>query len=134
MGAARVDANQLRLVAFVAGGGAIGSVGRYALTGWLTRGDFPWGTFVVNFTGTFLLVLLFFTFLGRGYLSPETRTFLFVGVFGGYTTFSTFGLETVNLLRQGQLWLASANVGLNAGVCLAGALAAAALGTVLGGG
>jgi fluoride exporter len=128
-----MDANEVRLLALVAGGGAIGTVARYGVTGLLTRGDFPWGTFAVNFSGTFLLALLFFLFLGRGYLAPELRTFLFVGIFGGYTTFSTFGLETVTLLRQGQIGAAGLNVGLNAGLCLAGAVAGAILGASLGG-
>jgi CrcB protein len=103
------------------------------LTGWLTRGDFPWGTFAVNLSGTFLLSLLYFLALGRGFLSSDTRTFLFIGVFGGYTTFSTFGLETTLLLRGQQLALASANLFLNAGVCLVGAVAGAAIGVALGG-
>ena len=128
-----MDLATVRLVGVVAVGGAIGSVARYGVTGLLTRGDFPWGTFAVNLSGTFLLAFLFFLALGRGYLAPELRTFVFVGVFGGYTTFSTFGLESVNLLRQGQYWLAAANVGLNGGVCLAGAFAGAALGVLLGG-
>lgn len=121
-------------MALVALGGAIGSVARYGVTGLLTRGVFPWGTFAVNFSGTFLLTLVFFLSLGRGYLSPELRSFLFVGIFGGYTTFSTFGLETTNLLREGQAYLAMLNVGLNCGVCLFGAIAGAALGVLLGAG
>ena len=128
-----MDANEVRLLALVAGGGAIGTVARYGVTGLLTRGDFPWGTFAVNFSGTFLLALLFFLVLGRGYLAPELRTFLFVGIFGGYTTFSTFGLETVTFLRQGQFGAAGLNIGLNAGLCLAGAVAGAILGASLGG-
>lgn len=128
-----MDAAQVRLVTLVAAGGALGSIARYGVTGLLTRGDFPWGTFAVNFTGTLLLTLLFFVVLGRGYLDPQVRTFLFVGVFGGYTTFSTFGLETVNLFRSGQYWFAAANVSLNGGLCLGGAFAGAVLGTLLGG-
>jgi len=128
-----MDANQVRLLALVAGGGAIGTAARYGVTGLLTRGDFPWGTFAVNFSGTFLVALLFFLFLGRGYLDPELRTFLFVGIFGGYTTFSTFGLETAAFLRQGQLGVAGLNIGLNAGLCVAGAVAGALLGSWLGG-
>ncbi len=129
-----MDANELRLIGLVAAGGAIGTVARYGLTGLLTRGDFPWGTFAVNLSGTFFLAFLFFLFLGRGYLDPELRTFLFVGVFGGYTTLSTFGLETVHFLRSGQYWLAGVNVSLNGGLCLLGAVAGATLGTMLGGG
>lgn len=129
-----MDATQLRLIGLVAAGGALGTLARYGMTGLLTRGDFPWGTFAVNFSGTFLLALLFFLFLGRGYLAPELRSFLFIGVFGGYTTFSTFGLETVSFLRSGQYGWASANVGLNAGLCLLGAIAGMVLSRGLGGG
>lgn len=129
-----MDAGPLRLVALVAAGGAVGSVARYGVSGWLTRGPFPWGTFAVNLTGTFLLAFLFYVSLGRGYLPPEERTFLFVGVFGGYTTFSTFGLETTEMLRAGEFVPASLNVVLNAGVCLAGAVVGAIVGGLLGGG
>ena|SRR5579862_3794959 len=129
-----MDWDQLRLVGWVAIGGAAGSVGRYGVTGVLTRGNFPWGTFVVNFSGTFLLSLVYFAFLFGGSLSPDTRTFLFIGVFGGYTTFSTFGLETVSLVAEGQTVLATVNVVLNAGVCLLGAFGGRAVGLWIGGG
>jgi fluoride exporter len=129
-----MDANQVRLVALVAAGGALGSVARYGVSGWLTRGPFPWGTFVVNLTGTFLLCFLFYLSLSRGYLPPEERTFLFVGAFGGYTTFSTFGLETTEMLRAGQLLPATANIALNAGVCLLGAILGSIAGAFLSGG
>jgi fluoride exporter len=127
-----MDATQVRLIALVGLGGALGSIARYGMTGVLTRGDFPWGTFAVNFSGTFLLALLFFVSLDRGYLSPEIRTFLFVGIFGGYTTFSTFGLETATFFREGQAVLAGINILLNAGVCLLGAVVGAAIGFYLG--
>ena len=127
-----MDETQLRLVALVGLGGALGSVARYGLSGLLTRGDFPWGTFAVNFAGTFLLALIYFASLDRSYLASEMRTFLFVGIFGGFTTFSTFGLETAVLLRDGQPILAGANILLNAGVCLAGAVVGAAVGFYLG--
>lgn len=127
-----MDETQLRLVALVGLGGALGSVARYGLSGLLTRGDFPWGTFAVNFVGTFLLALIYFAALDRSYLASEMRTFLFVGIFGGFTTFSTFGLETTVLLREGQTLLAGANMFLNAGVCLAGAVVGAALGFYIG--
>jgi len=128
-----MDLGQARLVALVAAGGAVGSVLRYVFTGYLTKGDFPWGTFGVNFSGTFLIGLLFFYTLDLGSLPAETRVFLFVGLFGGYTTFSTFGLETVELAKNGQVLLSLVNVGLNSGLCVAGAFAGAALGIVLAG-
>ncbi len=127
-----MDASQVRLVALVGLGGALGSVARYEVSGILTRGDFPWGTFAVNFSGTFLLAVIYFASLDRGYVPADFRTFLFIGFFGGYTTFSTFGLETTALLRAGQTLLAGANFFLNAGLCLAGAVAGAALGVYLG--
>ena len=129
-----MDANQLRLIALVALGGAAGSVARYGVTGLLTLGDFPWGTFAVNFSGTFLLSVLFFSFLGRGYLSPDVRTFLFIGVFGGYTTFSTFGVETASFVQTGQGALAAVNIGLNGGLCVLGAMLGAMLAILIGGG
>lgn len=128
-----MDSTQLRLVLWVATGGALGSVLRYAVSGWLDRATFPWGTFVVNLSGTALLAVIFFAALARGAFGPELRTFLFIGIFGGYTTFSTFGLETVNLLRDGSPTLAALNIGLNAGGCLLGAVGGAALGLALGG-
>jgi fluoride exporter len=129
-----VDETQVWFVALVGIGGAIGSIARYGVSGWLTRGDFPWGTFAVNFSGTFLLALLYFASLDRGFLPADARVFLFTGIFGGYTTFSTFGLETTLLLREGQTYLAGANMLLNAGLCVAGAIAGAAIGVFLGGG
>lgn len=128
-----IDASQLVLVGLVAAGGAIGSVARYVVSGAVTPGSFPWGTFAVNFSGTFLLCLLFFLFLQAGHIPSDLRTFLFIGIFGGYTTFSTFGVETVSLISEGQLWLGSVNVLLNAGVCLLGAFAGRALGLALAG-
>jgi len=128
-----MDWNDVRLLALVAVGGAVGSVLRYGVTGWLTRENFPWGTFAVNFTGTFLLCLVFFTFLQGGHIPSDLRTFLFIGLFGGYTTFSTFGFETVSLFAEGQLVLAGVNVALNAGVCLGGAFVGRAVGLLLGG-
>ena len=127
-----MDLAQARLVGLVALGGAIGSVLRYGVTGALTTRDFPWGTFVVNFSGTFLLALCFFAFLQGGALAPDLRTFLFVGIFGGYTTFSTFGLETVSLYVEGDTLLAAANILLNAGLCLAGGFLGRAAGLSFG--
>lgn len=132
-GGAQVDYQQVRLVAIVAVGGALGTVLRYGVSGWLTRGDFPWGTFAVNFSGTFLLALAYFAFLDRGFFSPESRGFLFIGLFGGYTTYSTYGLETVTFLREGQWAWAGLNIFLNAGVCLVGAVLGALAATALGG-
>lgn len=128
-----MDGEQAGLLALVALGGAIGSVLRYAASGWLTQGDFPWGTFFVNLSGSFLLAFLFFLALQQGGLSPSARALLFIGLFGGYTTMSTFGLETVAMLAEGQWLLGAANVFLNAGLCVGGAVLGRAVGLWLGG-
>ncbi len=124
-----MDETQAGLVALVAIGGAIGSVARYGVSGLLSRSDFPWGTFAVNLTGTFLLSFLYFLSLERGFQTTDLRTFLFVGVFGGYTTFSTFTYETLALLQDGERRRAAANVA--ASVVLG--LAAVAFGFLAGG-
>lgn len=128
-----MDLNQARLVALVAAGGAVGSVARYGLSGVLTVGNFPWGTFAVNLSGTFLLAVLFFYSVSRGNFSTDLRVFVFTGIFGGYTTFSTFGVETVALFRGGDPTLGALNILLNGGVCVLGAFLGAAIGLWLGG-
>ena len=81
-----MDWDQAKLVGLVALGGALGSVVRYAASGYVTRGDFPWGTFFVNLTGNFLLATGFFLAMGRGFRAADLRAFAFIGIFGGYTT------------------------------------------------
>lgn len=92
-------------VLLVATGGAIGAVLRYLLGGWIQGRlgpDFPWGTFIVNVSGS-LLIGLVLGLVDRGALSGEARLFLAVGILGGYTTFSTFSYETLQLLENGNL-------------------------------
>lgn len=110
---------------WVATGGALGSVGRYWLSGVVaTRvGEtFPWGTVVVNISGSFLIgVLAALTAPeGRWLASPGLRLFLMIGVCGGYTTFSSFSLQTLNLLRAGEWAYAIGNVLLSVLLCLVG--------------
>jgi CrcB protein len=114
-------------------GGGLGSVARYLLQGWVQRRAdhlhgradlFPWGTLAVNVLGCLLIGLLVGLFEVRGRLAPETRTFVLVGLLGGFTTFSSLGLESFALLRAGGVLLALVNL---AGSCAAG-LAAVALG------
>lgn len=95
----------------VAAGGAIGAALRYLLGGLIASRlgpDFPWGTFVVNISGC-LLIGAVLGLVERGALPPEARLFLAVGVLGGYTTFSTFGYETVSLLEGGEILAAALN-------------------------
>ncbi len=90
---------------YVALGAVLGASGRYLLAGWVSRlvpTPFPWGTLVVNLLGCFVIGLAWG--LGERVLwAPSFRTFLFVGVLGAFTTFSSFGLETLHLLRDGDL-------------------------------
>lgn len=109
----------------IAAGGACGSVLRfYVSTGvyqWLGRG-FPYGTLAVNVVGSFLIGLLAEALiLQRVALTLEFRAAILVGVLGGFTTFSSFALETLYLLEQGQFIKAAANIGVSVFVCLAAA-------------
>mgnify|MGYP005836750475 CR=1 FL=1 len=104
-------------------GAGIGANGRYWFGGWVAErwgATFPWGTLAVNATGSFLIGAI----LGAMVHTPTPlgwRLFLTVGVLGGYTTFSTFSYETLELVRDRSYGLAAANVGLN---CALGLLAA----------
>jgi CrcB protein len=104
-------------------GGAIGSVARLWLSAYittLTRLAFPWGTILVNILGSFIIGF-FATFTGpdgRLPVSLGARAFVMVGVCGGFTTFSAFSLQTLDLARAGQMMQAVANVGLSLVLCL----------------
>ena len=91
---------------FIAVGGAAGAVSRYLLQGWveeLTGGRFPWGTFVVNISGSFFLGLVFALAMDRAIMSPEIRVPLMIGFIGSYTTFSTLMLESWRLVEEGDM-------------------------------
>lgn len=92
----------------VACGGAIGASLRYAAGLWLAKPDqvFPWTTWAVNLIGCFLAGVFFALTLKYPVLQQEARLFLLVGVLGGFTTFSSFGLETFQLIRAEQVLLA----------------------------
>lgn len=99
----------------IGAGGFVGSILRYLLSGAVQAASqsitFPYGTLVVNVIGCFLIGFFSELTEGRGLFQPETRAFLIVGILGGFTTFSTFGNETMNLLRDGEWALALLNVG-----------------------
>lgn len=109
----------MRLALVVAFGGALGTSVRWWLGGWVQRRAsaasgalslFPAGTLAVNLLGCLAIGFLAAAIEERGAFDPALRVFLLVGVLGGFTTFSSFGFETVALLRDGNLALASANV------------------------
>ncbi|MDR3516108.1 MAG: fluoride efflux transporter CrcB [Azospirillaceae bacterium] len=108
---------------WVAVGGAIGSVFRFWLSSLIAEAlgpAFPWGTLVINVTGSFLIgFTATLTGLdGRLVVSPDLRTFVMVGICGGYTTFSSFSLQTLALARDGEWLHAGANVVLSVVLCL----------------
>lgn len=107
----------------IAIGSALGGVTRYWCSGVAARliGEtFPWGTLIVNILGSF--VIGFFATLtapdGRVFVSSTTRQFVMIGICGGYTTFSSFSLQTLNLMNDGEWLYAGANVTLSVLLCL----------------
>ncbi len=98
-------------------GGFIGSVLRYLVSGAvqqsMKRMDFPFGTLAVNLLGCFIIGILAQYGEVRGAFSNESRAFIFFGLLGGFTTFSSFGNDTVNLVRESFVMNALANVGAN---------------------
>jgi CrcB protein len=108
---------------WIAIGSALGGVARYWCSGVAARlvGEtFPWGTFTVNVVGSFIIG--FFATLtgpdGRVYAGTTARQFVMVGLCGGYTTFSSFSLQTLNLMNDGEWFRAGANVGLSVLCCM----------------
>lgn len=104
---------------YIAAGGAVGAVARYAVSGlalrWLGE-SFPWGTLCVNMVGSLVLGLLA-GIADIATMSPAVRLFAMIGLLGAFTTFSTFSLETVEMLRDRQYLLAGANLAVS---CLLG--------------
>lgn len=102
----------MRLVLFLAAGGAIGTLARYFLGGLVqpASGTFPWGTLVVNVTGAFLLGFAVRYLLGTGLATPELRAAVTIGFCGSFTTMSTFSYETLALLADGSYWRAGTYV------------------------
>ncbi len=123
---------------WVALGGALGSVARYWMTNAvaaLTGPRFPWGTIVINILGSFLIGLVAYltTPVGRVPISFDIRAFVIAGICGGYTTFSSFSLQTLELARTGHWAQAGGNVLLSVVLCLLAVWAGYALGAAAGG-
>lgn len=127
----------------MASGGALGSLARWLLSGWVQRraGDgtgwlplVPAGTLAVNLTGCLAIGFLATLYEERLAVDPALRTFALVGVLGGFTTYSAFGFETVALLRSGNVALAVANVTASLVGGLGGVWLGVALARAAGGG
>jgi len=102
----------MRLLLVLAGG-ALGSGGRYLVASWMADRfgtTFPWGTLTVNIAGSFLIGLIATLADERSSVGPGMRLFLIVGVLGGFTTFSSFSLETLRLAQYAVPWRAILNV------------------------
>ena len=120
-------------LAVVALGGALGAVSRYLAGGWvqsMSGSAFPWGTWTVNLVGS-LAIGFTMVWLNQTLASAEVRLFVAMGFLGSFTTFSTFSLETVELLREG-LWLRAGayslgSLALGVAAVVAGGAAAAVL-------
>jgi CrcB protein len=121
---------------WIAVGSALGGVARYWCSGVAARlvGEtFPWGTIVVNIVGS--LIIGFFATMtgpdGRIYASSLMRQFVMIGICGGYTTFSSFSLQTLNLMNDGEWFRAGANVVLSVVCCMAAVWAGHVLASAL---
>lgn len=120
----------LRLFIAVFLGGGIGSAMRYGIQTLIhqhiTPGHFPWSTFTVNIAGSFLIGL-FYTLSDRYSLPAEVRLLLTAGLCGGFTTFSTFSIDILGMIRQGYTALAliyvAASIILGLGACFLGSVA-----------
>ena len=108
---------------WIAAGSALGGMARFWCSGGIARAfgeTFPWGTLIVNVSGSLLIgIIAALTGPdGRIFLSSTTRLALMAGFCGGYTTFSSFSLQTLSLVQDGEWWLAGANIALSVVACL----------------
>ena len=110
----------IQLIA-IAVGGAAGALLRFWVStgvyGWLGRG-FPWGTLAVNLLGSLAIGVLYVLFMERMNVTPELRAGLLIGLLGAFTTFSTFSLETLNLIQGAELLKAGLNILLSVSACV----------------
>ena len=118
-------------IVYIATGGALGAVMRYLVStgihSVLGRG-FPYGTLTVNVLGSFLMGFLFIYLIERSSLGPEWRALILIGFLGAFTTFSTFSIETLNLIESGAMARAMANILVSVITCIL----ATWLGVILG--
>ncbi len=119
-------------------GGALGTLMRYALSLLIApiSRDLPWGTILINVTGSFLIGLFGTLTLahGRYPVSENLRLFVMIGMCGGYTTFSSFSLQTLDLMRGGAMVRAGVNVAVSVVLCVAAVAAGHAIAAQINGG
>ncbi len=120
---------------WIALGGALGSMARFASTEWVQARwptGFPWGTLFVNVLGSLVIgILAALSETGRWQLPLVARQFLMIGVLGGYTTFSSFSLQTLMLMRNGEMVSAGINALASVSLCVLAAWCGFALVTAL---
>lgn len=126
----------MKLYLAIMAGGAIGSALRFAMSVWVANKvgeSFPWGTIAVNVIGCFLIGLIFGVTSPDGLfmVSPVVRSFFLIGILGGFTTFSSFSLQTMTLLQNNQWLWATGNVVLSVVACLLATAGGLALAGVL---
>ncbi len=126
----------MQIYLWIAFGSALGGAGRYWCSGVIARhiGEtFPWGTLIVNVVGSLLIGLLATVTEpdGRLLMSTTARQFFMIGVFGGFTTFSSFSLQVLNLVRDGQWPAASFYIAGSVVLCLVGVWLGHALGIAI---
>ncbi len=126
----------MQIYLWIAFGSALGGAGRYWCSGVIARhiGEtFPWGTLIVNVVGSLLIGLLATVTEpdGRLLMSTTARQFFMIGVFGGFTTFSSFSLQALNLVRDGQWPAASFYIAGSVVLCLVGVWLGHALGIAI---
>jgi CrcB protein len=108
---------------WIAIGSALGGVSRFWLSGVIARAfgeTFPWGTLIVNITGSFLIGVIAALTVpdGRIFIGSTARLAIMAGFLGGYTTFSSFSLQTLALMQDGEWWFAAANILLSVVICM----------------
>lgn len=111
----------MKLLLMAAMGGAIGAAGRYLVGVGAVRligSGFPWGTLIVNITGSFIMGLMIASFALRYSVSNEVRTFLATGILGGFTTFSAFSLDFAVLMERKTEGLAAMYLGASVGLSI----------------
>jgi CrcB protein len=121
-------------VLLVGVGGFLGSIARYVVDRRVTNlfgGSMPWGTVVINVSGSFAVGLLFALIVERTAVSPSLRAPLMIGFVGAYTTFSTFALESWRLIEDCAWLLAALNIGGSILICLIAVIAGVAVGRTI---